>query len=81
MAVCTRTLPENCGHSPSDGSKAGAPTLPIEIPGALLAALARLGPELEANPVHRSSLAPFGRATDQTVGVSPQNSSTILATA
>lgn len=42
VALCIHTLPGNCGHSPSDGLKAGAPTSPIEIPGVFLAALATL---------------------------------------
>ena len=42
VALCIRSLPGNCGHSPSEGFKAGAPTLPIEIAGVLLAALASL---------------------------------------
>ncbi len=56
VALCIHTLPGNCGHSPSDGLKAGAPTSPIEIPGVFLAALATLalgailGPEARSSP-------------------------------
>jgi H+/Cl- antiporter ClcA len=42
VAVCIRSLPGNCGHSPSGGFQQGAPTLPIELPGIALAALATL---------------------------------------
>ena len=42
VAMCIRYLPGNCGHSPSEGFKTGAPTLPIELPGVFLAALATL---------------------------------------
>jgi H+/Cl- antiporter ClcA len=42
VAVCIRSLPGNCGHSPSGGFQQGAPTLPTEIPGIALAALATL---------------------------------------
>jgi H+/Cl- antiporter ClcA len=42
VALAIRSLPGNCGHSPSEGFKSGAPTLPIELPGVFLAALATL---------------------------------------
>jgi H+/Cl- antiporter ClcA len=42
VALCIRTLPGNCGHSPSGGFQQGPPTLPIELPGIALAALATL---------------------------------------
>jgi H+/Cl- antiporter ClcA len=42
VALCIRTLPGNCGHSPSGGFQQGPPTLPIEVPGIALAALATL---------------------------------------
>ncbi len=42
VAFCIRSLPGNCGHSPSGGFQQGAPTLPIELPGIALAALATL---------------------------------------
>jgi H+/Cl- antiporter ClcA len=42
VALCIRSLPGNCGHSPSGGFQQGAPTLPIELPGVALAALATL---------------------------------------
>ncbi|MGE5211099.1 MAG: chloride channel protein, partial [Acidobacteriota bacterium] len=42
VALCIRTLPGNCGHSPSAGFQQGPPTLPIELPGIALAALATL---------------------------------------
>jgi len=42
VAMCIRYLPGNCGHSPSEGFKTGTPTLPIELPGVFLAALATL---------------------------------------
>jgi H+/Cl- antiporter ClcA len=42
VALCIRSLPGNCGHSPSGGFQQGAPTLPIELPGIALAALATL---------------------------------------
>ena len=42
VALCVRSLPGNCGHSPSGGFQQGAPTLPIELPGIALAALATL---------------------------------------
>jgi H+/Cl- antiporter ClcA len=42
VALCIRSLPGNCGHSPSEGFKTGSPTLPIELPGVFLAALATL---------------------------------------
>lgn len=42
VALCIRSLPGNCGHSPSGGFQQGAPTLPIELPGVALAAVATL---------------------------------------
>jgi H+/Cl- antiporter ClcA len=42
VASCIRSLPGNCGHSPSGGFQQGAPTLPIELPGIALAAVATL---------------------------------------
>jgi chloride channel protein, CIC family len=42
VALCIRSLPGNCGHSPSGGFQQGPPTLPIELPGIALAALATL---------------------------------------
>jgi len=42
VAWCIRSLPGNCGHSPSGGFQQGSPTLPIELPGVALAALATL---------------------------------------
>jgi H+/Cl- antiporter ClcA len=44
VALCIRSLPGNCGHSPSEGFKTGGgPTLPVELPGVVLAALTTLG--------------------------------------
>jgi H+/Cl- antiporter ClcA len=42
VALCIRSLPGNCGHSPSGGFQQGSPTMPIELPGVALAALATL---------------------------------------
>ena len=42
VALCIRSLPGNCGHSPSGGFQQGAPALPNELPGIALAALATL---------------------------------------
>ena len=42
VAMCIRSLPGNCGHSPSGGFQQGSPTMPIELPGVALAALATL---------------------------------------
>lgn len=42
VALCVRGLPGNSGHSPSEGFKAAGATLPIELPGVILAALATL---------------------------------------
>ncbi len=42
VAWCIQSLPGNSGHSPSGGFQQGAPTLPIELPGVFLAALATL---------------------------------------
>lgn len=39
VAWCIRSLPGNCGHSPSGGFQQGAPTLPVELPGIALAAV------------------------------------------
>ena len=42
VALAIQYLPGNCGHSPSEGFKAGGAPLPIELPGIVLAALATL---------------------------------------
>jgi len=42
VALCIRSLPGNCGHSPSGGFQQGTPALPNELPGIALAALATL---------------------------------------
>ena len=42
VALCIRSLPGNCGHSPSGGFQQGSPTMPIELPGVALAAVATL---------------------------------------
>ncbi len=42
VALCIRSLPGNCGHSPSEGFHETGPTMPIELPGVALAALATL---------------------------------------
>ena len=42
VALCIRSLPGNCGHSPSGGFHESGPTMPIELPGVALAALATL---------------------------------------
>lgn len=42
VALCIRYLPGNCGHSPSEGFRTGPATLPIDLPGVALAALATL---------------------------------------
>jgi H+/Cl- antiporter ClcA len=43
VALCIRYLPGNCGHSPSEGFKAGGGSpVQIELPGVALAALATL---------------------------------------
>jgi H+/Cl- antiporter ClcA len=42
VALCIRSLPGNCGHSPSLGFQPGSPTMPIELPGVALAAVATL---------------------------------------
>jgi H+/Cl- antiporter ClcA len=42
VALCIRRLPGNCGHSPSGGFQHGSPTMPIELPGVALAAVATL---------------------------------------
>ncbi len=42
VALCIRSLPGNCGHSPSGGFQQSGPTPPIELPGIALAALATL---------------------------------------
>ncbi len=42
VALCVRSLPGNCGHSPSGGFHESGPTMPIELPGVALAAVATL---------------------------------------
>ena len=42
VALTIRYLPGSAGHKPAEGFKAGAPVLPIELPGIALASLATL---------------------------------------
>ena len=43
VAVAVARLPGRGGHEPSEGLHTGAPTLPVELPGVLLAATATVG--------------------------------------
>jgi H+/Cl- antiporter ClcA len=50
IAVAVVRLPGRGGHEPAEGLRTGAPTLPVELPGVLLAALATIGLGLVLGP-------------------------------
>ena len=50
IAIAIGRLPGRGGHEPSRGLQAGPPTLPVELPGVLLASLATLGFGLVLGP-------------------------------
>jgi H+/Cl- antiporter ClcA len=84
VALTIRYMPGNAGHSPSEGFKAGGPTLPIEIPGVFFAALATLafgavlGPE--APLIALGSGLGYFAVTRLAKGATPQ-AATLIATA
>jgi H+/Cl- antiporter ClcA len=42
VSLCITYLPGNSGHEPAQGFQTGSPTLPIDLPGVILASLATL---------------------------------------
>jgi H+/Cl- antiporter ClcA len=84
VGLTIQFMPGNAGHSPSEGFKAGGPTLPIELPGVFFAALATLalgavlGPE--APLIALGSGLGYFAVTKLAKGATPQ-AATLIATA
>ncbi len=84
VAWCIRSLPGTSGHSPSEGFSKSSPTLPIELPGIFLAALATLslgavlGPEAPLIAIGSGLAALSVRVVSKDA---PPNAVAIVATA